>query len=205
MELHELAEQYVVPTAVANRLGIGPYELKRLCRAQRIKHLIRGWYAVWPPGDPRPPWEGATPWETALNRHRLLTTALVRSFNDRVAASHQSALVLAGGRLYGVDLETAHLARVGDTHSRHRRFAVIHPRADGPIRAGPTVCSRSRPRWQPSKWAWSPTAKWVLIEADGLGKYSDNLPPTPERVRAALAYQKKWEDDLRLERGDRAR
>lgn len=57
MELHELAEQYVVPTAVANSLGIGPYELKRLCRAQRIKHLIRGWYAVWPPGDPCPPWE----------------------------------------------------------------------------------------------------------------------------------------------------
>ena len=84
-------------------------------------------YAVRPPDAAAAPWDGETSWEQELNRHRLLTAALLRSFGGRVVASHQSALVLHDARLFGVDLGVAHLVRVADSHSRHRRDAVIHP------------------------------------------------------------------------------
>lgn len=127
MDLHELAVHGVVSTCDANRLGLGPYEIGRLCARGHLRRLIRGWNAVRPPDAAAAPWDGETSWERELNRHRLLTAALLRSFGGRVVASHQSALVLHDARLFGVDLGVAHLVRVADSHSRHRRDAVIHP------------------------------------------------------------------------------
>ncbi|MCA0179358.1 MAG: type IV toxin-antitoxin system AbiEi family antitoxin domain-containing protein [Actinobacteria bacterium] len=55
MELHSVAINGVVSAADAARLGIGPYELRRLCALGLLRRMIRGWYAVWPPGHPLPP------------------------------------------------------------------------------------------------------------------------------------------------------
>lgn len=127
MHLHHIAIDRVLSTGDANRVGYDAAALLRLCRSGRLLRLIRGWYAVWPPDEPVPPWHGDTPWERASNRHLLLVTALVRSFQGRVAASHQSALVLADTALYGLDLSTAHVSRVVANNTRHRAHCVIHP------------------------------------------------------------------------------
>jgi hypothetical protein len=99
-------------------------------RAGRLLPLVRGWYAVAPDGDLPPPWQAADRFIAAANLHRLRTAALLRSFEGRVTASHQSAVVLHGGRLWRSDLDTVHLTRTCDDHSRHRRGAVLHPQVD---------------------------------------------------------------------------
>lgn len=114
-------------TADATALGLGPSDLRRLARDGTVRRLIRGWYAVHPPDAARPPWEGADRFESARHHHRLLTAALVRSFDGRAVASHQSALVLHGVDLWKSDLEVAQLCRSADDHSRHRRAAMLHP------------------------------------------------------------------------------
>lgn len=133
MDLHSVAINGVVSAADAARLGIGPYELRRLCALGLLRRMIRGWYAVWPPGHPLPPWQGKTRWESQHNHHRLLTAALVRSFDGRAAASHGSALVLHAGRLHLVDLATAHLCRLSSENTRHRKHAVLHPSINLPV------------------------------------------------------------------------
>ena len=127
MELHDLARHDVVSTRDATTLGLGPSDLRRMVRQGEIRRLIRGWYAVGSPDADRPPWEGEDEWETARAAHRLLTIALLRSFAGRVVASHQSALVLHGVRLWKSDLETAHVCRTDDDHTRRRAAAVLHP------------------------------------------------------------------------------
>ncbi len=97
--------------------------------------MIRGWYAVRRPGAERAPWEAADAFEEARQRHRLLTIALLKSFEGRVRASHQSALVLHAVPLWQADLTTAHVCRTSSDHTRHRTSAVIHPQvASHPVR-----------------------------------------------------------------------
>lgn len=127
MELHELARHGVVSTADATSLGIDPSGLRRMVRSGEAKRLIRGWYAVCPPGAERPPWEGRDQFETARLSHQLVTAALLRAFGGRAVASHQSALVLHGVPLWRSDLGTVHLCRSATHNSRHRAGAVIHP------------------------------------------------------------------------------
>jgi hypothetical protein len=122
-----LARDHLVTTAQATTAGIGPAELRALVRARLIRRVIRGWYAVPSARDVAPPWVGRERFKAERAWHRILTAALVRSFDGRVAASHQSALVHHGVSLWRSDLSTAHLMRVGDEHSRHRRHGVIHP------------------------------------------------------------------------------
>lgn len=131
MELHDLARHHVVSTRDATKLGLGPSDLRRMVKQGEIRRLIRGWYAVDSPEGDRPPWEGEDEWESARAAHRLLTIALLRSFEGRVVASHQSALVLHGGRLWKSDLTTAHLCRADDDHTRRRPRAALHPACDG--------------------------------------------------------------------------
>lgn len=126
MHLAEVAEHGVVAARDARGLGIGQSELRGLVRTGQLLPLVRGWYAVAPP-DGAAPWHAADPFAAARALHRLRTVALLRSFAGRVTASHQSALVLRGGRLWRADLETVHLTRTHDDHSRHRRGAVLHP------------------------------------------------------------------------------
>ncbi len=141
MELHQLAHQGLVSAAEARSIGLGPSDLRTLTRAGVARRVIRGWYAVRDPSAASAPWEGRDAFDTRLVRHRLLVTALVRSFAGRAVASHQSALVMHGIPLWQAPLDIAHLARSGDDHSRHRPRAVIHPLVSGTtVAAGvPTV------------------------------------------------------------------
>lgn len=127
MELHDLARHGVVSTADATALGLGPSDLRRLVKGGTTRRLIRGWYAVSPPDAARPPWEGRDRFEAARNHHRLLTAALLRSFDGRAVASHHSALLLHDVQLWKSDLEVAQLCRTVDDHSRHRTAARLHP------------------------------------------------------------------------------
>lgn len=127
MELHDIASEGLVSTAQARSIGLGPAELRTMRTSGEIRRVIRGWYAVRTPGADLPPWQGADHFASARALHRLTTIALLRSFDGRVCASHQSALVLHGVSLWRCDLSMVHVARTSDDHTRHRTGAVIHP------------------------------------------------------------------------------
>lgn len=124
---HDLAIDDLITTAELNRLGLDLHAVRALCLEGSLRRQIRGWYAVRSPLADRPPWEGEDRFKTDALRHSLRARALIRSLEGRAAASHQTAVVLFAGRLWLSDLSTIHLERTGDTHSRHRRDAVIHP------------------------------------------------------------------------------
>lgn len=126
MNLHSVANEHLVTAAQLNTLGIDPNGRRALLKDGTLRRLVRGWYAVRPLGADLAPWEGADRFEAARNLHRLTTRALVRSFEGRALASHHSALVLAGARLWASDLSTVHLTRAADNHSRRRTAAVLH-------------------------------------------------------------------------------
>ena len=127
MDLSDIVEDDLFSATAAESIGIDAAALRKLARAGTIRRIIRGWYAVWTPGDERPPWVGLDGFDTGRREHRLLVVALLKSFEGRVVASHQSALVLHGVPLWQADLSTAHLSRTNTDHTRHRRSAVIHP------------------------------------------------------------------------------
>lgn len=130
MNLSDVARHGVISTTDARSLGIGTVQLRRLVRDGRLLRLVRGWYAVAPDGDEPAPWEDPDRFAAVRALHQLRTCALLLSFEGRVTASHQSAVVLHGGRLWRSDLETVHLTRTRDDHSRHRRGAVLHPQVE---------------------------------------------------------------------------
>lgn len=141
MDLWNVAVSGIVSTAEAEASGLGPAALRSLQRAGQLRRLIRGWYAVCPPAGAAP-WDEPDKFVRARLMHALTTTALLRSFEGRVVASHYSALALHGVDLWRSDLGTVQLQRVRDKHSRHRRGAVLHPTlgADEPVEApGGTV------------------------------------------------------------------
>lgn len=127
MELHDLAKDHLVTTADATLLGMGPADLRRLVRVGAVRRVIRGWYAVRPPGDEPAPWEDPDPYAAERNWHLIRTRALLLSFEGRVAASHQSALVIHRIETWRSELDLVQLCRTTDDHSRHRRGALIHP------------------------------------------------------------------------------
>ncbi len=127
MHLHDIARDGIIPTSAARSLGLGPADLRALCRSGDLRRLVRGWYAVRAPGADRPPWEGEDTHDSARALHRLTALALLRSFDGRVCASHQTALVFHGVALWRSDLSVVHVARTGDDHTRHRTGAIIHP------------------------------------------------------------------------------
>jgi hypothetical protein len=58
--------------------------------------------------------------------HRLMALAVLRSFDDRAAASHHSAAALYGLPFWRVDQTTVHLARVEGRAGRRREGLVVH-------------------------------------------------------------------------------
>ena len=174
MDLWDVARHGVVSTADARSLGIGTGHLRRLVLAGRLLPLVRGWYAVTPDGEEPPPWQDADRFVAARNLHLLRTAALLRSFEGRVTASHQSAVVLHGGRLWRADLDTVHLTRTADVHSRHRRGAVLHPQVDAGTVAGwdglstvPMAIAVVQVGLVPTSKRGGPTPMESLIAADG--------------------------------------
>ncbi len=127
MNLHDIAIDGLVTTAQARAIGLGPADLRALRASGEIRRLIRGWYAVRTPDAIRAPWEGEDSFASARALHRLTTIALLGSFEGRVCASHQSALVLHDIAMWRSDLAMVHVARTTDDHTRHRTGAVIHP------------------------------------------------------------------------------
>ncbi|NYG06087.1 very-short-patch-repair endonuclease [Phycicoccus badiiscoriae] len=59
-------------------------------------------------------------------RHRLSTLAILRSFGERVAASHHSALALHGLPFWRVDPEVFHVSRITGRSGRKRGTLHIH-------------------------------------------------------------------------------
>ena len=71
----------------------------------------------------------ATAWQQASTpeqRHRLRATAVLRSFDGRVVASHHSALAVHDLPFWHVDEQTIHVARRRGTTSRRRGQLRIH-------------------------------------------------------------------------------
>lgn len=64
--------------------------------------------------------------DTSEKLHRLSTLAVLRSFDECVAASHHSAAALYGLPFWRVDRDTVHLARVTGKATRRREGLVVH-------------------------------------------------------------------------------
>ena len=117
-------------------------------------------------------------------------------------ASHQSALVLHGARLWKSDLTTAHLCRSDDDHTRRRPAAILHPAcgvqavetADGfrtvPVATAVVQVGLRAPRDGlpfPSR-AWSPptehsTTAWSQEELEAAVKAHSRAPRHTWRAR----------------------
>ena len=126
MDLSHLAVDNLIQTRTLTDLGLDAYGIRALGRAGKLKRCSHGWYAVAPVDGPVP-WQGADHWESNRLWHLLRLKAHLRAFADRAAASHQSAVLLHGGRILHADLDVVHLERTRDDHSRRRSGAVIHP------------------------------------------------------------------------------
>lgn len=110
---HPLTLDPVISAGELRALGITAQMVPGLIRAGSLVPLSRGWYATTAP-------------TTAAQRHRLLTTAAVRSFGGRCVPSHYTALLAAGLPLYNADVSTVHLSRVGSGNGISRPGLVVH-------------------------------------------------------------------------------
>ncbi|MGZ0149528.1 type IV toxin-antitoxin system AbiEi family antitoxin domain-containing protein [Kribbella sp. WER1] len=72
---------------------------------------------AWPADEP--------PWDRALRLHRL-SIGMTRARLGAVVVSHQSAAVLHGLPVWGVDLTRAHFTRLRDGQSRAGRHLQVH-------------------------------------------------------------------------------
>lgn len=107
----------VFSTSDATECGVGPNALSALERSGGVRRV-----------GPRA-FVTATAWaeaSTPEQRHRLVTTAILRSFNGRVVASHHSALALHGLPFWRVEDSVVHVARRTGTTSRRRGQLRIH-------------------------------------------------------------------------------
>jgi hypothetical protein len=90
-----------------------------------IARQIRGraWSRVRPGA-----YTSAAVWETAdqERRHRLRSTAVMRSLGERVALSHSSAALAHGLRVWGADLSRVHVTRLDTGAGRTERDLVHH-------------------------------------------------------------------------------
>lgn len=110
---HPFTLDPVISAGELRALGITAQMIPGLVKRGSLIPLSRGWYATTAP-------------TTAAQRHQLLTTAAVRSFQDRCVPSHYSALLQAGLPLYNADVTTVHLARVDRGNSISRPGLVVH-------------------------------------------------------------------------------
>ena len=102
----------------AYRLGLGADRIAALQRSGILARVAKGWYALEPVGD-------------AERRHVMAARALVRTFEGRAVASHQSAILWHALPVLTWSHRTVHLTRSRDEKTRSRRGLVLHPRPAG--------------------------------------------------------------------------
>lgn len=117
----------VITVAEARRLGCGPPVVRALERSRSILRVARGVYVSAVELNP-PQGHPASADVYALQRHRhlLRLDALLRGYGDKVAASHQSAVLAWGLPTQHASLERVHLVHVpmGRTARRFAAFTI---------------------------------------------------------------------------------
>lgn len=104
-------------------LGGNDRELARMVKRGEITRLRQGAYVL------RDIWDSSN----ATERHLVLVAAVMRQYDNNVAASHTSALLLQGGPSWGQDLSNAHVTslngigeRAGAKVRHHRGVCRVH-------------------------------------------------------------------------------
>lgn len=136
----------------AVRLGLDDSWLARMLRAGAIVRIRHGAYA-----DPAI-WTSLMPAE----RHVLLSRAVLQQYDDRVALSHASALLLRGGPSWALDLSTVNLTNLFGRGDR-AQAGITHHR--GKVRVGDV--SRHGDHWvtAPARTAVETAAGADLVPA----------------------------------------
>jgi hypothetical protein len=113
--IEELADgQGVILRRDAIAVGYDDNALARLVRAKRIVRIRHGAYV------PTELWSRAS----AEHRHRMLSAAVLRQYDDNIVLSHVSALIEQGGPTCGLNLDDVHV-----THLRgggRRSAKIVH-------------------------------------------------------------------------------
>jgi hypothetical protein len=107
----------VFSTADASACGVDANALASLERSKAVLRVGPRAYVT------ASAWQDAS---TTEQRHRLSATAVLRSFDGRVVASHHSALAMHGLPFCDVDFQVIHVARRTGTTSRRRGRLLIH-------------------------------------------------------------------------------
>lgn len=100
----------------AIELGYDDNWLWRMRRAGEIERMRQGAYA------------DAHVWKAAsrADRHRLVSRAVMKQYDDRVALSHVSNHLLAGGPDWGLDLSTVHVTNLFGRGDRTKAGLTHH-------------------------------------------------------------------------------
>src|SRR6188768_2038542 len=120
-ECRRMVNELMTPSGLllrrdAVRAGLDDNALARLVRAGVITRIRQGAYAasdVWRASD-------------AVGRHRLLAEAVLMQYDDDVAVSHDTAVVVLEGPNYGLDLTKVHLTHLTSTSGRRNVAGIVH-------------------------------------------------------------------------------
>jgi hypothetical protein len=113
--IEELADAHgVILRRDAVAAGCDDNTLARLVRAGRIVRIRQGAYAL------AGLWQRAS----AVDRHRMLSAAVLRQYDDHIVLSHVSALVEQGGPTWGTDLDDVHVTHLSG--GGRRTAKVVH-------------------------------------------------------------------------------
>jgi hypothetical protein len=97
-------------------VGYDDNAIARAVRAGILTRIRQGAYAasdVWANLD-------------AVGRHRLLSEAVLRQYDDDVAVSHGSAVLALEGPSYGLDLASVHLTHLSIGSGRRNVAGIVH-------------------------------------------------------------------------------
>lgn len=117
----------MITVAEARRLGCGPPVVRAMERSRLILRVARGVYVSAKEfNPPRDHPAAADVYALQRHRHLLRLDALLRSYGDKVAASHQSAVLAWGLPTQHASLERVHLIHVptGRTARRFDAFTI---------------------------------------------------------------------------------
>ena len=100
--------------------GYDDKQLYRLVAAREIVRIRHGAYA-------------ATQTWSALDdggRHGMLSSAVVRQYDDDIALSHGSAVLRLAGPVHGLDLANVHISHLDNRSGRRNVAGVVHHKGD---------------------------------------------------------------------------